>query len=100
MSNKYKILMICYDPNTEPFYDIMDGEFDTITAAQKEMYEAAMEEAMSMNESWLSDGSIEKIHEVHINSDISVSVLVCYKGCENTSRLIDYIIIPKQIINC
>ena len=91
MKEKYKILLTCYDPNTEPFYDEIKGEFYSIMEAQHMMYKCAIQEADSLNETWLSDDSIERVYGVCINGSDSVTVYVLHVGGEPTN-LTDYVV--------
>lgn len=91
MKEKYKILLTCYNPYEEPFYDAISGEYDSLMEAQHMMYKCAIEEADSLNESWLSDDPIERVYGVYINEDDSVTVYVLHVGGEPTN-LTDYTI--------
>lgn len=94
MKEKYKILLTCYDPYFEPFYDEISGEFNSIVEAQNTMLRCAVEEADSLNESFRRDTPINRVYGVIPDGDNDVTVYVFYAGNDDVTKLTDYHIMP------
>lgn len=94
MKEKYKILLNCYDPYCEPFQDEISGEFDSIVEAQNIMMKCAIEEADSLNESFLFDTPITRVYGVTPDGNNGVTVYVFYVGNDSTTKLTEYQIAP------
>ena len=104
MIEKYKILLTCYDPYCEPFQDEISGEFDSIMEAQNIMMKCAIEEASSLNESYMYDNPIVRVYTVVSDGDNGVTVYVNYTDNANRAMLTEYQIAPyseyqRQIYN-
>jgi hypothetical protein len=94
MNEKYKILLTCYDPYCEPFYDEITGEFASILEAQNVMMRCAIEEADSLNMSFMSEYPLRKVYGVIPDGDNSIMVYVFYVGDEEPTPLTEYNIMP------
>lgn len=94
MKEKYKILLNCYDPYCEPFQDEISGEFGSITEAQNVMLRCAIEEAHSLNESYMDDNPIVRVYTVVPDGDNSVTVYTNYTDNAKRVMLTEYQIAP------
>lgn len=94
MKEKYKILLTCHDPYCEPYYDEISGEFDSLVEAQNNMMRCAIEEADSLNETFLYETPISRIYGVIPDGNNDIMVYVFCIGNNEPTPLTEYHIMP------
>jgi hypothetical protein len=90
MSIKYKIVLTCYDPDCEPYFDEIEGEFGSKLQAQNVMYQYAISEADGLNESCVDKCNIERIYGLMLDDNKNPIVYIIYHGNDDITKLTEY----------